>query len=102
MISYIMHDIIYEVLYSFAAVDSAPARARVLAGTGSCAGRNGLVCWARVPVGMGSCGGRHRLVYRPAWAFLLTGLMCQPTVAGTDSSASSLMQTLVGMSMMLT
>ncbi len=37
--------------------------------------------------GAGSCGGRHRLVCRPAFDPLLTGLMCQPAVAGTDSSA---------------
>ena len=41
-------------------------------GTGSCAGRNGLVFRpaqahvpARVPAGSGSCGGQHRLVCRP-------------------------------------
>ena len=70
-------------------------------GTGSCAGRNGLLCWARVPVGMGSSAqarvpaglgsfadrallpaghGRHGLECRPARAHVPAGtvrLVCR-------------------------
>ena len=77
-----------------------PGRARVAAGTGWCAGQqcpalarvmSGLVC--RHGLGwLGFCHAagrqaRHGLVCRPAWARLLTGLFCQPAVAGTGSSA---------------
>jgi hypothetical protein len=61
-------------LGSFAELACVPARARVPAGwLGFChaAGRQA----------------RHGLVCRPAWARLLTGLLSQPAVAGTGSSA---------------